>query len=151
MKTTLNRLKTCFAFSVVLAVLPLVACTDNYKACSQVGQTIATTVTSADNTVLSLAKSGAISTQESIDVLGYLAFANQSDESFLRCAKTAHTNGNVVGSYTACVNAFIGQLNTPSELALIHVSNANSQAQVQTIITGIQSGITLLQSSLGGA
>ena len=137
--------------ALVLPLLLLMGCTDNYKACSQVGQTIATTVTSADNTVLTLAKSGSISAQDAVSLLGFFEFVNQSDESFLTCAKTAHTNGNVSGSYTACASAFIGQINTPSELALIHVSNANSQAQVQAILTGIESGITLLQSNLGGA
>ena len=144
-------MKRVLALSLVISALCLAGCKDPYGACNKAGQVIATSITQGDNTVLTLAKAGTISPQEAVSILGFLEFANQSDESFLTCAKVAHENGNVVGSYTACGTVFVTQLNNPAELALIRVSNPNAQTQVQAILATLTSALTILQSSLGGS
>jgi len=135
------------AISIVLA---LVGC-DAYKASSKAGQVVATTVTNGFQTILTMQKDGQISTSEALNLAGYLEFANLQDENFLTCSKIAHTNGNVSGSYTACATTFLTNMSQPSELSLIHVSNAASQAKVQTIVSAISSAISIYQSSIGGA
>ena len=130
-------------------VLVLVGC-DAYKASSKAGQVVATTVTNGFQTILIMQKDGEISTQEALNLAGYLEFANLQDEAFLSCSKIAHTNGNVSGSYTACATTFLSNMSQPSELALIHVSNPKSQANVQTIVSAISSAISIYQNSIGG-
>ena len=137
----------------VLLVLPLallIGCADPYGACAKAGADIASGIAQGMSTVAGLQAQGVISKTEEANVLGYLEFANQQDESFLTCATAAHTAGGVKGSYTTCVAAFASTLNNPSELTLIRVNNPSAQENVQTIVNGISTAVAAINTALGG-
>jgi hypothetical protein len=141
-----------------LAVLPLLTlllvisgCKDPYGASAKAGADVAAGVTQGLNTVQQLQVQGVITAQEALNVAGYLEFANKADEAFLSCAKTAHTNGDKPGTYTACAQVFNTTLNNSQQLALIHVGNTNASQTITTIVNGITTGVTALETALGGA
>lgn len=135
-----------------LAILPFVlaSCADPYGASVKAGATIATAITGANQTVVSLAAGGLITPAEEINVLGYLKFANDADGAFLTCASAAQTGGSKAGSFTACAQTFSTALTSPSELTLIKVANPNAQTQIQTISQSIATGVSTLLAALGG-
>lgn len=134
----------------VSAMIGASGCSDAYGASVKAGANIAAGITAGDNTVLQLEQSGTITKQEALNVLGYLEFANKADEAFLTCATMAKATGSAKGSFSACTLAFANTLNNPQELALIHISNPNSQATVTAIVQSISTGVSLLATALGG-
>lgn len=137
----------------VLALLCIacVGCNDPYGASSKAGADIASGITSAMNMTAGLQKQGTISTQEALNVLGYFEFANRADEAFLSCVRLAHTNGNKVGTYTACASTFNTALNTPADLALIKVGNSAALNDINLAVKSITDAVNAILSGLGGA
>ena len=135
---------------LLVAVLFLAACSDPYGACVKAGADIAAGISGGFNTVVQLQQQGTISAPEALNVAGYLKFANDADKVFLTCTQAAHTTSKA-GAFTSCAQAFATQLNNPQETALIHVGNASAQATVNTVINGITTGISTLETALGGA
>jgi ABC-type oligopeptide transport system substrate-binding subunit len=138
------------AFALVVSLLALAGCKDPYGACEKASANVAQSLTGGFNTVNQLQQTGTISVQEAANVFNYLKFANDANAAFSTCAQQAHNAGGKAGAYTACATTFTAALNTPAELALIHVSNANSQQTVQTIVTAVSTGVTALVTALGG-
>jgi len=101
-------------------------------------------------TVDQLRVSGQITPQEETSVLGFLKFANDANGAFGVCAQQAHNAGSKAGAYTACAATFQTTLSNPTELALIHVNNAQAQATIQTVVAGVNTGITAVITVLGG-
>jgi len=141
----LKRLITVLCLTVALA-----GCKDNYGACEKAALDIGNGVTAGMKTVDGLRVSGLISVQEETNVLGYLKFINDADAAFGACAQQAHTAGSAAGSYTACVQTFQTALTSPSELALIHVSNPQAQQNIQLIMNSVNTGITAILAAMGG-
>ena len=133
----------------VLLAVSLVACSDPYGACEKAALNIGNGVTVGMQTTDALRVAGKISVQEETNILGYLKFANDANGSFASCAQSVHVSGAKTG-YTACATAFQNALNNPQELALIHVSNPNSQAEVQAIVAGVSAGVSSILIALGG-
>lgn len=131
-------------------LLILSSCSDPYGASEKAAVDIAGGITAGMKTVDALRVAGLISVQEETNILGYLKFANDANGAFGNCAQQAHNAGSKGGAYTACAQAFQTTLANPAELALIKVTNANAQAQVQVIADGIVTGISTLVASLGG-
>lgn len=129
----------------------LLGCKDPYGACVKASADIGTGIAEGMKTVDSLRVQGLISAQEESNILGYLEFANTADKAFLTCAQAAHTSGSKAGSFTACATAFTTQLNNPSELALIRVSNAQAEQDVTVIVNGVTTGVAAVLTALGGA
>ena len=134
----------------MLALLPLAGCKDPYGACAKAGADIANGITQGMNTVDQAGQNGLLTAAEEKNVAGYLEYANKADETFLACVGSAHTN-TAAGAFTACVQSFQTTLNTPAELALIHVTNPQAQATVTGITTTIAGALTALISGLNGA
>ena len=135
---------------LLLATLALAGCKDPYGASAKAGADVASSLVNGQKTVDSLRVSGLISVQEDVQVQGILKFFLDADGAYLTCVSTAHKNGDVLGTYTACAQTFNTSLNTPAELALIHVSNPSAETQITTIISGVTSGVNLLITGLGG-
>ena len=138
-------------FLAVTLTLTLAACSDPYGACVKADADIASGISAGLKTVAQLQQQGTISTLEALNVAGYLEYANQADEAFGKCAQTAHTAGSKAGAFTACANIFNATLNNPTELALIHVSNSSASQTINTIITGLTTGVSGVIAALGGA
>lgn len=136
---------------LLLAALGVNGCKDPYGASAKVGADVAASVTSGLSTVQQLQAQGVITSQEALNVAGYLEFVNKADEAFLSCVKVAHAAGNKPGTYTSCAQGFNTTLNNPQQLALIHVSNPTASQTVTTIVNGITTGVTALETALGGA
>jgi hypothetical protein len=134
---------------IVLSIL-LIGCSNPYQACEKASLDIANGIAAGMKSVDSLRVAGAISTQEETNILGYLKFANDGNGAFASCAKSVHMTGYKTGAYTACAQQFQQALNNPRELALIHVSNQNSQQSVQLIITSVSTGVTAIITALAG-
>lgn len=138
-------------FLALLALASMgVGCKDPYGASEKAGLDIATSITGGMKTVDSLRVSGLITPVEETNILGYLEFANKADEAFVTCAQQAHTAGSKAGAYTACAQTFQTTLNNPTTLALIHVANSTASGEIQTIINGVNTGITAVITALGG-
>lgn len=135
----------------LLVLFALVGCKDPYGATSKAGADIATGIAQGMNTVSSVAQQGSITPAEALNVLGYLEYANKADEAFLTCIQIAHTNGNKAGTYTACAQAFNSTLNTPAQLALIHVSNTTASQNITVIVNGITAASAAITTALGGS
>jgi hypothetical protein len=131
--------------------LALAGCADPYGACVKAGANIATSISGANQTVVTLETGGLISPAEEINVLGYLKFVNDTDGAFLACASAAHTAGNKPGTYTACAQTFSTSLANPQELALIKVSNPAAADQIQAVVTAVNAAVTAVTAALGGA
>lgn len=136
---------------VSVLALALCGCKDPYGGCAKAGADIAQGVSAGLSTVSSLHQQGEITSAEALNVAGYLEFVNKGDDAFLACVHTAHIGGNKPGTYTACVTTFNQALNTPSELALVKVSNAQATTTINAIVTGFNTAIVAIQSALGGA
>ncbi len=143
--------KSFIVLALLISSVGLTGCKDPYGATAKAGQDIGTGITQGMQTVSQLAMAGTISNAEALNVLGYLEFANQGDEAFIACVGGAHNGGNKIGTYTFCANAFNSTLNTPAELALIHVSNTGASATINTIVKGLSSAVSLIVTQLGGA
>lgn len=139
------------ALALPMLLLLLTACADPYGSCVKAGAAIGSAIGQGMNTVANLAQQGTITPTEALNVLGYLEFANKGNEAFLTCVSAAHTAGNKAGSFTACATAFNSTLNTPAELALIHVSNTTASQTVSTIINGVTTATAAIAAALGGA
>ena len=126
-------------------------CKDAYGACEKAAADIGTGIAAGMKTVDSLRVAGTISTQEETNVLGYLKFANDANGAFGACAQAAHNAGSKAGSFTACAQIFSLTLNSPQELALIHVSNPTAQANIETIVAAVNTGVQAIITALGGA
>jgi hypothetical protein len=139
----------------LLFVLPLVlllgGCKDNYGACAKAGADIATGISSAMTVVDSTRAAGGMSVAEESSVLAYLKFANDADGAFLTCVAAAKAGGNKSGTYTACTTAFSTALDTPSELALVKVSNPQTEQTITTTVNGISTAVAAISAALGGA
>lgn len=144
-------MKYVLAAALFISAISLAGCKDPYGATSKAGEDIAAGITQGMQTVSQLAMSGTITPSEALSTLGYLEFANQGDEAFLACVGGAHNGGNKVGTYTFCANAFNSTLNTPAELALIHISNTSASATVNGIVKGLSAAVNLIVTQLGGA
>jgi len=138
-----------WAIFAVLTFL-LGGCADNYGACEKAALNIGNGIAAGMKSVDALRVNGTITVQEETNVLGWLKFANDGNGAFASCAQSAHTAGNAAGAYTACAQTFQATLTNPTELALIHVSNPNAQADIQAIVTGVSTGISALLTGLGG-
>ena len=136
---------------LVVSVLLCAGCTDPYGSCAKAGADIASGISQGFNTIVQLQQQGLITQAEEADVAGYLKFANDGDKAFLSCVTAAHTNGNKVGTYTACANTFNLALNTPAELALLHVNNATASTTISTIVNGLTAASKAITAGLGGA
>ena len=143
--------KRIFTVGALFACLLLIGCKDPYGASAKAGADITSGIAQGMNTVAGLETQGQISGAEAANILGYLEFANKQDEAFLTCVAAAHAAGGVKGSYTACVTAFAATINSPSELALIHVNNPDAQANVEAVVNGITSAVAAINAALGGA
>jgi hypothetical protein len=128
----------------------LYGCSDPYGACEKAAADIGTSIGAGMKTVDSLRVSGLITPQEETQVLGYLKFANDANGAFGVCAQQAHIAGSKSGAYTACAAAFQTTLANPTELALIRVGNSQAQQNVQTIVNGVNTGITAVLTAIGG-
>lgn len=136
--------------TVLVLALVLMGCADPYGACVKGGADIASAIGGGYNTVVQLQQQGTIDAAETVNVAGYLKFANDADKVFLDCAEAAHTGGKA-GAFTACVNSFATQINSPQEAALVHVANPAAQATLNSILKGITTGVSTLATALGGA
>lgn len=145
----MQRFKWCIP--VLLFCFLLMGCKDPYGACVKASADIGTGIAQGMKTVDSLRVQGLVTPAEESSVLDYLEFANTADRAFLTCAQTAHTSGSKAGSFTACATGFNSSLNNPTELALIHVSNAQGSQNVSIIVNGITTGIAAVSAALGGA
>jgi hypothetical protein len=134
-----------------LVMLSFIGCKDPYGAAAKADADIAQAISSGFVTVTQLRQQNLLSPQEALNVANYLEFANLGDEAFGTCIAAAHTAGSKAGTYTACATAFSAKLASPSELALIKVSNPNSQQTVQGIATAVSAGVASLVTALGGA
>lgn len=123
------------------------SCNDPYGASEKAAADIGTGIGVAFQTVDQLRVSGAISIQEERNVLGYLKFANDSNGAFAVCAASVHKSG---GKYSTCGQTFLTALNTPQELALIHVANTQANQTIETAVAGVVGGIATLLAALGG-
>ena len=137
----------------VLAVLviALAGCKDPYGASEKAAADIGASIGAGMKTVDSLRVAGVITPQEETSVLGYLKFANDANGAFGNCASQANAAGNKAGAFTACAQTFLTTLNTPSELALIRVGNPQAQQEIQTIVTGVITGVNAVIAALGGS
>jgi hypothetical protein len=126
------------------------SCKDPYGACEKGGLAIANGITAGMKTTDQLRVQGLISTQEETNILGYLKFANDANGAFAACAQAAHSAGSVTGSYTSCAQTFSNALAAPSELALLHVTNPQSQQNVQVLANSVVTGVTGIITALGG-
>ena len=135
---------------VVVVALCLLGCKDPYgaseKAALDIGNGIAAGMKATDQ----LRSAGKITVQEESNILGYLEFANTANGAFGKCAQSAHNAGSKAGAYTACAQVFSTALNDPQKLALIHVSNSNSQQEVMVIVNGVTAGVSAILTALGG-
>lgn len=138
------------AFLALSCLLLLVGCSDPYGACEKAAADIGTGIGGGMKTVDQLRVSGLISAAEETNVLGYLKFVNDANGAFGLCAQSAHTAGSKAGAYTACANVFQTTLANPAELALIKVGNPQAQQEVQTVVNGVNTGITAVMTALGG-
>jgi hypothetical protein len=143
--------KALLGLALPLLAVCLVGCKDPYGACAKAGADIAQSVSSGFQTVTQLQQTNLISSQEALNVDGYLEFVNKADEAFLSCAQTAHTAGNVAGSFTACATTFNTTLNNPTELALLHVSNTTASQDVSVIANGVTTAVSAVIAALGGS
>lgn len=135
-----------------LLLLPMLAgCADPYGACVKAGADIASGIASAMQTVDVTQQNGFITSKEELNVIGYLEYANKADEAFLTCASTANAAKSVKGSYTACASAFQNSLNSPAELAMIHVVNPSAQVTITTVVNTIINSAGAIIAGLGGA
>jgi hypothetical protein len=140
-----------FLIVPALIVLSFIGCKDPYGACVQGSSVTAQAISQGMTTVDALRKQGTITVAEESQALDYMEFANKADGAFLSCAQEAHTNGNKAGTYTACANTFNTALNNPTELALLHVSNASASQTLNTIVLGLTAGVNSLVAALGGS
>ena len=143
-------MKKLWAIPLLGLVLFVAGCKDPYGACEKTAADIGNGITSGMKTVDGLRVSGLITVQEETQVLGYMKFANDANGAFGTCAQAAHTAGDKAGSFTACATAFSQTLNNPQELALIHVSNPQAQAEITTIANGVTAGVSAVLAALGG-
>lgn len=138
-------------FVPMILLLALTGCKDPYGACAKAGADVGSAITQGFSTVTALEQEGQITPAEALNVAGYLKFANDGDKAFISCVGFAHTNGNKPGTYTSCAQTFNAALNTPAEVALIHVGNAKAQQTITVIVNGLTAGATAIVSGLGGA
>jgi hypothetical protein len=138
------------AVCVALLIPFLAGCSDPYGACVKADADIAQGISSGFVTVTQLQQQNLISTAEALDIAGYLEYANQADEAFGACAQEAHTSGSKAGAFTSCAQTFNTTLNSPTELALIHVTNTKASGEITTIVNGITTGVTAVITALGG-
>lgn len=136
--------------AVVALALMLGGCSDPYGACEKAALDIGNGVGSGMKTVDQLRVQGLITVQEETSALGYMKFVNDANGAFSVCAQQAHNAGGKAGAYTACAQTFTAALATPSELALIKVSNPTAQQDIQVIANGFTTGLTGLIAALGG-
>jgi hypothetical protein len=146
----MGRRLLAVALLIPLALL-ISGCKDPYGASVKAGADVADGVAQGLKTVLSLQQQGTITSAEAISAAGYFEFANKADEAYLSCVSTAHANGNKPGTYTACIQSFNTTLNNPQQLVLIHVKDASASQTITTIVNGLATGLTSLQTALGGA
>lgn len=139
--------------AILALAIPLVfcGCKDNYRACLEAASDIGTGIGQGMKTVNTLAEQGTISATEEANVLGYFEYANNATEAFQACVDAAHAAGSKVGSFTACASTFNTTLNTPSELALIKVADAQASTNISLIVNTAITAVTSLSAALGGA
>lgn len=138
-------------FLILPLMLVLGGCPDPYGSCAKASDDIGSSIAQGNKTLVQLQQGGEITAAEQLNVAGYLEFANKGNEAFQTCIAAAHAGGNKPGTYTACAQTFNATLNTPSELALIKVSNTQAAATISTIVDTLTTGVTVIQSKLGGA
>lgn len=130
--------------------LGIAGCADPYGASAKAASTIAASVGTGYKTIQALQQTGTISSQEALNVAGYLKFASDGDKAFESCIQSAHSSP-VANAFTACAQTFVTTLNTPTELALIHVKDSGASATISNIVSGITAGLAILETALGGA
>lgn len=140
------RLTLCLVACVALA-----GCKDPYGASSKAAADIAAGITAGMQTTASLGQQKTITPQEAANVLGYLEVANHANEAFETCISAAHTDGDKLGTYTACVSAFNTALNNPANLALVKVANSSASQTIMTVVNGLTAATAAIASALGGA
>ena len=138
-------------FPALAVLILLCGCKDPYGASIKAAADIGTGIAQGMKTVDSLRQQGLISAAEESNVLDYMEFANKADEAFQSCADTAHTAGSKAGSFTACATGFNSALNNPTELALLHVGNAQASQNISVIVTGVTTAVNAIVAGLGGA
>jgi len=137
--------------AVAFLAIALVGCKDPYGASAKAAADIGTGIAAGMSTLSGLEQQGLITPAETLNVAGYLEYANKGDEAFITCIDTAHTSGSKPGTFTACAQAFNTTLNNPTQLALIHVSNAKASQTVTVIVNGITTAVSSIIAGLGGA
>lgn len=142
--------KRFLAITSTIFLVFIMGCSDPYGACEKAAADIGTSIGGGMKTVDQLRVTGVINVQEETNVLGVLKFLNDANGAFGTCAQQAHTAGSKAGAYTACATTFQSALNNPSELALIKVGNTQAQQEIQTIVTGVNTGIVAVMTALGG-
>jgi len=134
---------------LLLTVVVLAGCKDPYGACEKAALNIGNGIAAGMNTANDLRVAGKISLQEETNILGFLKFANDANGVFGACAQQVHASGAKTG-YTTCALTFQQTLSNPTELALIHVSNPDSQQNVMVIVNAINTGVSTVLTALGG-
>ena len=134
---------------LALTVMMLAGCKNPYGACEKAALDIGNGITAGYKTIDDLRVAGKISVQEEISIAGFLKFANDGNGVFGACAQKVHSTGAKTG-YTVCAQAFQQALANPTELALIHVGNPNSQQEVAAVVDEFSSGVSTLIIALGG-
>jgi hypothetical protein len=136
---------------LALALLLLGCGKDPYGDSVKAGNAIAQGIGQAMKTIVTTQANGLITPTEELNVLGYLKFANDADGAFLICANQVHQGVPIAAaSYTACASTFLASLNTPGELALLHISNPQAQKDVTVIANGIATAVNSIITALGG-
>lgn len=143
--------KAAMVLLAVTLTFGVAGCKDPYGACEKGAADIGQGIAAGMQTVDQLRVSGIITVGEETQVLGYLKFANDANGAFAVCAQQAHNAGGKGGAYTSCAQTFSSALANPAELALIHVTNPNAQATIQSIATAITTGLNTVVTALGGA
>lgn len=145
-----HRIKSItITLSISLCCLLLVGCKDPYGACEKAALNIGNGISAGMKATDDLRVAGKISVQEETNILGFLKFANDGNGTFASCAKQVHDSGAKTG-YTVCANQLQTLLSDPKELALVHISNQNSQGEVMAIVEGLSGGVNTLLIALEG-
>jgi hypothetical protein len=138
-------------FPAIFLCLFLIGCKDPYGACVKASADIGTGIAQGMKTVDTMRVNGQITSAEESNVLDYLEYANGADRAFLTCSQAVHTSGAKAGSFTACASTFSVSLAAPDKLALLHVSNPNSEQNIMLTIQAVSTAVNAIVSALGGA
>jgi hypothetical protein len=145
-------MKTLYLATGLLACLALAGCKDPYGDAAKVSLTIGQAVQAGQTEAQQLGQNGTISTAEAINISNYFQAINLGNGALQTCISTAHTNGGVPGSYTACAQAFLATANSPTNLALLQVKESTTvQSDITAISQGLITATQLVVTELGGA